>query len=107
MPTYEYRCPRGHLFEKFYPRITGHRTMKCPTCGTRARRVISGGAGLVFKGSGFYITDYKRSGEPKAGGGRAAKGDEGAGTTSVDAKAADDKPAAKRDAARKKDAGER
>lgn len=39
---------------------------KCTKCGTRAERLISGGAGLVFKGSGFYITDYKRSGKEKA-----------------------------------------
>lgn len=107
MPTYEYRCPRGHVFEKFYPRIVGHRTSACPTCGARARRLISGGAGLVFKGSGFYITDYKRSGEPKGGEGRDAKAEERRDTSSAETKAADPKPAAGRDAKRKKDAGER
>ena len=65
MPTYEYRCPRGHAFEKFYLRITSHQSATCPRCGKRARRLISGGAGLVFKGSGFYITDYKRGGEKR------------------------------------------
>ena len=65
MPTYEYRCPRGHEFEKFYPRITNHPSAACPKCGKRARRLISGGAALVFKGSGFYITDYKRGGEKR------------------------------------------
>jgi putative FmdB family regulatory protein len=65
MPTYEYRCPRGHEFEKFSPRITSQQSAACPKCGRRARRLISGGAGLVFKGSGFYITDYKRSGEKR------------------------------------------
>ena len=63
MPTYEYRCPAGHSFEKFYPTMTHSRRIKCPTCGKLAERQISGGAGLVFKGSGFYITDYKRAGE--------------------------------------------
>jgi len=63
MPTYEYRCPNGHLFEKYFPRMNDRRHMRCPTCGKRAERVISGGAGLVFKGSGFYATDYKRPGE--------------------------------------------
>jgi putative FmdB family regulatory protein len=67
MPTYEYKCPAGHAFEKFYPRMNDRRHLPCPTCGKRAERVISGGAGLVFKGSGFYITDYKRAGEKKAG----------------------------------------
>lgn len=60
MPTYEYKCPNGHLFEKRVPRITSQRYAKCPKCGKRAERQISGGAGLVFKGSGFYATDYKR-----------------------------------------------
>jgi putative FmdB family regulatory protein len=63
MPTYEYKCPAGHVFEKFYPTMTNSRRLKCPTCGKMAERQISGGVGLVFKGSGFYITDYKRAGE--------------------------------------------
>ncbi len=62
MPTYEYRCPEGHLFEKFFPTMHDKRREKCPICGKRAERLISGGAALVFKGSGFYITDYKRAG---------------------------------------------
>ena len=65
MPTYEFRCRNGHVFEKFYPTISDNRRVKCPTCGKLAERQISGGAGLVFKGSGFYITDYKRAGETK------------------------------------------
>ncbi len=65
MPTYEYRCPAGHSCEKFYPTMNDHRRVKCPVCGKPAQRQISGGAGLVFKGSGFYITDYKRAGEAK------------------------------------------
>jgi putative FmdB family regulatory protein len=64
MPTYEYRCPKGHVFEKFFPQMTNSRRLRCPTCGKLAERLISGGGGLVFKGSGFYITDYKRSGQP-------------------------------------------
>ena len=60
MPTYEYKCPAGHLFEKTVPRITSQRFAKCPKCGKRAERQISGGGGIVFKGSGFYATDYKR-----------------------------------------------
>ena len=62
MPTYEYKCPVGHTFEKFYPTMNNQRRVKCPTCGKLAERQISGGAGLVFKGSGFYVTDYKRAG---------------------------------------------
>jgi len=65
MPTYEYKCPNGHAFEKFSPTMTSDRRVKCPVCGKMAERQISGGTGLVFKGSGFYITDYKRAGEKK------------------------------------------
>src|SRR5260370_38192377 len=63
MPTYEYRCPKcRHAFEKIQ-KISDNSRPKCPECGTRAERLISGGTGLVFKGSGFYITDYKRAGQ--------------------------------------------
>jgi putative FmdB family regulatory protein len=61
MPTYEYRCPRGHGFDEFQS-ITAEPVAKCPRCGRRARRQVSAGAGLIFKGSGFYVTDYKRGG---------------------------------------------
>lgn len=62
MPTYDYQCTDGHTFEKIHkmsesPRVT------CPSCGKPAARQISGGAGLVFKGSGFYITDYGKDGK--------------------------------------------
>jgi len=62
MPTYEYVCPQGHEFEKLQ-KITDKARAKCPTCGKPATRKISGGAGLVFKGSGFYITDYGKDGK--------------------------------------------
>lgn len=65
MPTYEYKCGNGHSFEQFFPQISNKKRVKCPKCGKPADRLISGGAGLVFKGSGFYITDYKRAGEAK------------------------------------------
>jgi putative FmdB family regulatory protein len=58
MPTYQYRCRRGHTFELFHS-IRDDSVKKCPRCGARARRVPAGGAGLLFKGSGFYITDYR------------------------------------------------
>jgi putative FmdB family regulatory protein len=62
MPTYEYQCPDGHVFEKFQ-KMTDKPRAKCPVCGKPASRKISGGAGLVFKGSGFYITDYGKDGK--------------------------------------------
>jgi putative FmdB family regulatory protein len=73
MPTYEYRCPSGHEFELFQ-KMSDKPRAKCPTCGAAALRRISGGAGLHFKGSGFYITDYGKDGKGprKAEGGEAA-----------------------------------
>ena len=62
MPTYEYRCPNGHLTEKFAKISESTAQLPCAVCGAIAERQISGGAGLVFKGSGFYLTDYGRSG---------------------------------------------
>lgn len=60
MPTYEYECKKcGHLFE-ILQSIKDSPLRKCPACGKNAlQKVISGGAGLIFKGSGFYLTDYK------------------------------------------------
>jgi putative FmdB family regulatory protein len=67
VPTYHYRCPScSHEFERFH-KMSVKAAPKCPKCGRRTERVISGGAGLVFKGSGFYITDYKRAGAAKSG----------------------------------------
>jgi putative FmdB family regulatory protein len=63
MPLYEYRCPNGHDFEKFFRSIGSAEALTvCPTCGAVAERVLSA-AGLVFKGSGFYITDYGKDGK--------------------------------------------
>ena len=62
MPTYEYRCPKGHEFE-VVQRITDRSRAKCPRCGLVAERQMSGGGGLIFKGSGFYITDYGKDGK--------------------------------------------
>ena len=64
MPTYEFRCPDGHDFEKFYRSIGAAPTeVLCPTCGKVAGRQLSAGGGLLFKGSGFYITDYGKDGK--------------------------------------------
>lgn len=58
MPTYEYDCPKGHRFELFQ-KMSDEPVAKCPECGAKATRRISGGAGFLFKGDGFYITDYR------------------------------------------------
>jgi putative FmdB family regulatory protein len=64
MPTYEFRCKSGHDFEQFHRTMSSAPTeVPCPQCGETAERRISGGAGLMFKGSGFYITDYGKDGK--------------------------------------------
>ena len=62
MPTYDYKCKEcGHLFEEFQS-MTAKKLVICPSCGKPALvRLMSSGTGLVFKGSGFYQTDYKKS----------------------------------------------
>jgi putative FmdB family regulatory protein len=72
MPTYEYECPKCGRFEQFQ-KITEPALRRCPACRGKVRRAISGGAGLLFKGSGFYTTDYRSEGYRKA-----AKADSGA-----------------------------
>lgn len=62
MPTYEYQCTNGHLFERVQ-KMSDKPATKCPECGAKASRKISGGQGLIFKGSGFYITDYGKDGK--------------------------------------------
>jgi putative FmdB family regulatory protein len=94
MPLYEFRCPEGHDFEKFYRSIgSAPSEEKCPECGRMAERVMSA-AGLVFKGTGFYITDYGKDGKkPQTAPEKpAAKPAETSSTTP--APAAESKPAA-------------
>jgi len=84
MPTYEFRCEAGHTFDRFLKMSEAPLVLACAVCGKPATRQMSGGAGLVFKGSGFYLTDYGRAGQK-------APAAEGAASTSGDAKAADSK----------------
>jgi putative FmdB family regulatory protein len=65
MPTYEYVCPKcQHAFEAFQSMSETPLT-QCPKCKKRGlKRLIGGGAGLIFKGTGFYITDYKNKPSP-------------------------------------------
>lgn len=63
MPTYEYKCTKcNHKFEEFQS-IKANPLEKCPKCGGKVKRLIGGGSGIIFKGSGFYATDY-RKGQP-------------------------------------------
>ena len=82
MPTYEYRCRDCARDFEVFQRMSDRPGAPCPDCGRDAERLISGGAGLLFKGDGFYITDYrsddyrkKASAEAGDAGGDPAKGD--------------------------------
>ena len=68
MPTYEYKCTKGHTFEAFQKMMDEPLT-KCPQCKSAVRRVINGGMGVIFKGSGFYSTDNKRGSALSGGNG--------------------------------------
>jgi putative FmdB family regulatory protein len=65
MPTYEYRCSNGHEFEQIQ-RMSEDPLRVCTVCGAAAERIMSSGGGLLFKGSGFYITDYRSESYKKA-----------------------------------------
>jgi len=112
MPTYEYVCEKcGHQFEKVQP-ISAKALTVCPKelCAQKrwgagkVKRAITGGAGLLFKGSGFYITDY-RSDKYK----EAAKKDAPSTTSSSDSKSAktESKPAAKTETPKPKPAADK
>ena len=93
MPTYEYRCPKGHEFEHFFRTISSAESrMTCPECGEVAERKVSGGSGLLFKGSGFYITDYGKDGKKDQR--KAAESSKSESSTKPDSstKPASDKP---------------
>lgn len=78
MPTYEYECQAcGHSFE-LYQQITARPTRVCPSCGERrVKRLIGTGAGVLFRGSGFYQTDYRSASYKKAAKAETAGGDSG------------------------------
>jgi putative FmdB family regulatory protein len=92
MPTYEYRCANGHDFEQFQ-RMTEPPIEKCPVCGGAAERLLSAGAGLLFKGSGFYITDYRSDSYKKAAKAESGSGEGGQSSEKSEGKA--DKPSGK------------
>lgn len=77
MPTYDYRCDAcGHEFDAFQS-IMDAAMKKCPKCKKqKLRRLIGAGAGIIFKGSGFYETDYKRA-RPGGGGSQEKSGEKG------------------------------
>lgn len=96
MPTYSYECKKcAHVLDVFHSMSENPR-QKCPECGGAMRRLIGAGAGVIFKGSGFYETDYKKNGSSKGGNG-AAKSESG-GESKAETKSeskSEPKPAAK------------
>src|SRR5258707_14263055 len=73
MPAYGYRCANGHEFEKFFRTMSTAKTeLPCPECGALGVRFLSVGSGLVFKGSGFYLTDYGKNAHANRGDSRAS-----------------------------------
>ena len=104
MPTYEYKClDCGIRFDRFQS-ITEDPIQECPECSGRTKRLIGAGAGLIFKGSGFYITDYRSEGYKESAkkdkdsssssdGADSKSGDSKSGDTkSSDSKSSDSKP---------------
>lgn len=104
MPTYEYKCENcGHQFEQFQT-ITAKPLRVCPECGKKKlNRLIGTGSGIIFKGSGFYQTDYRSESYRQA-----AKSDKKTTTKSTDkksteTKAKDSKPVEKSASSKKED----
>ncbi|MCY2929577.1 MAG: zinc ribbon domain-containing protein [Planctomycetota bacterium] len=89
MPTYDYECDAcGHAFEQFQS-IKASPVRKCPACGKRkVRRLIGTGAGVIFKGSGFYQTDYRSDSYKKS-----AQGEKPAAAATADKAGKTDAPA--------------
>lgn len=85
MPTYEYECTAcGHCFEKFQS-MKDRPVRVCPVCKGKVQRLISTGAGIIFKGSGFYETDYKKKGATSSSvSSSAPSSTQSASTTSAD-----------------------
>ena len=59
MPTYEYQCQKCKRRQEAFQSITAKPLTKCAKCGGRLKRLLGSGSGFLFKGSGFYITDYR------------------------------------------------
>ena len=66
MPTYEYKCLNCNLKFELFQKINDDPVTECPKCKGKVKRLISGGAGPIFKGSGFYQTDYKNTAKEPA-----------------------------------------
>jgi len=65
MPTYDYECQKCKYVFEVFQKMSDKPTGACPRCGGKAHRLIGTGSGVIFKGAGFYETDYKKKKEPK------------------------------------------
>ncbi|HUI05835.1 MAG TPA: FmdB family zinc ribbon protein [Verrucomicrobiae bacterium] len=88
MPTYEYECQKCHHRFELFQSIKDEPVKTCPKCRGRVKRLFGTGAGLIFKGSGFYITDYRKPGYRET----AKKESSAAAGTTVDSKSGAAKP---------------
>jgi len=86
VPTYEYRCEQCGKFD-YYQAITDAPLSACPTCGQPVRRLISRNVNIIFKGPGFHITDYRKSG---SGTGSSSSGGDGESSGDGDASVGDE-----------------
>jgi putative FmdB family regulatory protein len=78
MPTYEYECQKCHHRFELFQSIKDGPKRTCPKCRGRVKRLLGTGAGLIFKGSGFYVTDYRKPSYNES-----AKKESGAGATTT------------------------
>lgn len=93
MPHYDYQCEAcGHVFEVFQS-MTDPVLTACPECQGPVKRLIGAGAGLIFKGSGFYITDYKKSSSSPASSSSGSSSSSASMSTSSSSSSSDSKPA--------------
>ncbi len=86
MPTYEYKCNKCEEVFEVFQKITDEPLKECPVCGGEVKRLVSGGAGIIFKGSGFYTTDYKGSNSTKTAESLSAQSKNGSDDTKPSAK---------------------
>jgi len=79
MPTYDYECKScGNAFEAFQ-QMSDQPLEKCPKCGKKVKRLIGSGSGIIFKGSGFYATDYRKGSKPSSSPAACPKANPGCG----------------------------
>ena len=101
MPTYEYKCTRcGHTFEAVQS-MNDKPLSRCPKCKSAVKRVINGGMGIIFKGSGFYTTDNKRSSALSGGNGNSKKSDSESSSSSTSTKESSTKESSTKDSSTK------